>query len=166
MSARFCPYCPNSIDASLLSSNASTVWVVAVSSEAAAGGITGSVVRKAGSGSCCCKSDNAAFVGEAAEEAVTADFVDDHTAHGANAFSRRHDLHRLQVWRTAHELPGQFAGFFEQHVDGASGKAGIEAALMTRDSGLQPLQPLGLHVRRNLIFHFSRRRTGPRRVHE
>ena len=41
------PYWPNSADASLLSSKASTICVVAVSSETAAGGITGSDVRKA-----------------------------------------------------------------------------------------------------------------------
>src|SRR5262245_5279341 len=153
------------MDASLLSSNASTVWVVAVSSEAAAGGITGSVVRKVGSGSCCCKSHRA-FVHEAAEETVGADFVYDHTAHRANAFSRRYDLHRLQVRRTAYKLPGQFARLFEQHFDGASGKASIETALMTRDSGLQPVQALRLHFSRDLLFYFGRRSAGSRRIHK
>src|SRR5262245_27119415 len=155
MSARFCPYCPNSMDASLLSSNASTVCVVAVSSEAAAGGITGSFVRKAGSSSCCCKFYSTGFVRKGAEEAIAADFVDDHTVHRADAFSRRHDLHRLQVWRAAHELPGQFAGLFEQHIEDAAGKPGIETALMARDGGLQPLQALGLHFGWNLLFRFG-----------
>src|SRR6185312_11595598 len=166
ISARFCPYCPNSIDASLLSSNASTVWVVAVSSEAAADGITGSVVRKAGSGSCCCERYCTAFIGEAAKKAVAADFVDGHAVHRADAFGRCHDLHRLQIRRSAHELPGQSARLFEKHVDGASGKSGVEPALIARNGGLQPLQALGLHVRRNLLFHFGGGRPGARRVHE
>src|SRR5215472_8223051 len=104
ISARFCPYWPNSTEASLLSSNASTVWVVAVSSDAAAGGMTGSDVRKGASSSCCGQGRVTRFVSERAKEAVAADLGDDHALDRSDQVCRRHDLDRLQIRRAADEL--------------------------------------------------------------
>src|SRR5262249_21480049 len=97
ISARFCPYCPNRTEASLLSSKASTVCAVAVSSEAAAGGITESGVRKGVSSSCCGKDGGVRLVSKSAKQTVAADFGDGHALDGANQFDRRHDMHGLQI---------------------------------------------------------------------
>src|SRR5581483_1962197 len=166
INARFCPYWPNSMEASLLSSNASTVWVVAVSSETAAVGITEFVVRKGRSSSCRCKGRIPVLTFEAAEKAVAAHFIDDDALHRSDTIGRRHDLHRLQVGRAADELARKPARLFEQHVDGAPGKPGVEAALMPGNSGLQPLQARGFLFLRDLFGHFGGRRAQTRRVHE
>src|SRR5215510_3024796 len=164
ISARFCPYCPNSTEASLLSSKASTVCVVAVSSEAAPAGITESVVRKGVSNSCC--GEDRRLVLETAEKTVAADLGDGHALERADQLLWRHHLDCLQVWGAADQLPSQPAGFFEQHIDGAPGKAGVEVALVPRDDGLQALQALGFFFRRYLISHLCCGCPRPRRVHE
>src|SRR6478752_10644264 len=166
INARFCPYCPNRTEASLLSSNASTVWVVAVSSEAAAEGITESGVRKGVSSSCCGKRGGVHFIGKRAKKAVAADFGDGHALDRSDQAGGRHDMDCLQIWGAANDLPRQFAGLFQQHIDGAAGEAGIKTALVAGDGGLQPLQAVGLLVRRHLAVHFGRRRSGSRRIRE
>src|SRR3974390_3540711 len=95
MSARFWPYCPNRTEASLLSSNASTVCVVAVSSEAAAGGIAGSFVRKGASGSCHVEYGCAGGVRKRTEKAVTADLGNGHALNRTDQMCGRHNLYRL-----------------------------------------------------------------------
>src|SRR4029450_11041545 len=164
ISARFCPYWPNSTEASLLSSKASTVCVVAVSSEAAPGGITESVVRKGVSNSCC--GEDRRLVLETAEKTVAADLDDGHALDRADQLLWRHNLDCLQIWRAAYQLPSQPAGLFEQHIDGAPGKTGVEVALMPHDDGLQALQTFGFFFRRHLIAHLGCGRSRPRRVHE
>ena len=64
-----------------MSSKASTVCVVAVSSEAAAGGITGSVVRKVESSSCCGEGGRLGPFGERAEKSVSADLGNRHAVY-------------------------------------------------------------------------------------
>src|SRR5262245_45762500 len=164
ISARFCPYCPKSTEASLLSSKASTVCVVAVSSEAAPGGITGSVVRKGVSNSCC--GEDRRLVLETSEKTVAADLNDGHALDRADQLLGRHHLDSLQIWGAAYKLPSKPAGLFEQHIDGAPGKPGVEIALMPGDDGLQALQALGFFFRRNLIPHLGCGCSRPRRVHE
>src|SRR5262249_19915079 len=164
--ARFCPYCPNRTDASLLSSNASTVCVVAVSSEVAPGGITESVVRKGVSSSCCSECGRALFSGQRAKKAVTADFGDGHAPDRADQRCWRHNLDCLQVWRAAHDLPGQSPWLFQQHINCAVGKTSIKRALVASDSGLQPLQAIGFFFLGHLIIHLGRRRSRSRRIHE
>src|SRR5215470_12666942 len=156
ISARFCPYCPNRTEASLLSSNASTVCVVAVSSEAAVGGITESGVRKGVSSSCCDKCGGARFIGESTKKTVATHFGDGHTPDRANQPGGRHDLDRLQIWGAANNLPRQPAWLFQQHIDCAASKAGIKPALVAGDDGLQPLQAVGLLFLRHRIVHFGR----------
>ena len=62
--------------------------------------------------------------------------------------------------------PGSLPGFSSSTSTRAAGKAGVEAALMARDGGLQPLQAVGLLLLGNLIVHLGGGRAGPRRVHE
>src|SRR5579875_3964958 len=150
ISARFWPYWPKRTEARRLSSKASTICVVAVSSKAAAGGIGRSGVRKGSSGS---DGDALGHIGQLAEQAVAADLGDVDGRHRADQGARRHDLHRLQIGRTADQLSGEPARLFEQDVDGTTGKTGVEDALAARDRGLQTLQPFGLLFRRDLVVH-------------
>src|SRR6185437_31907 len=102
ISARFCPYCPNRMEASRLSSKASTICVVAVSSNAAEAGITGSVVRKAVSGSCCgedlLRDVRAGRIRRNAEQAVGADTSDGDRNDLADERGRRYHRYRLEIW--------------------------------------------------------------------
>src|SRR5450830_493555 len=166
ISARFCPYWPNRTDASLLSSKASTICVIAVSSEAAAGGITGSDVRKGVSSSCCGQRRRAGMFGKPAEQSIGSDIGDGHRQYRTDQRGRRHDLHRLKIWGAADQLPRELTRLFQQHIHGAADKTCVEFAPVAVNDGLQPLQALGFFLLRNLRLHVGGRRAWARRIHE
>jgi hypothetical protein len=59
----------------------------------------------------------------------------------------------------------KLARLFQQHVEVAAGKLGVEGALAAGDGGLQDLQTLGLQFVGHLL-HLGCRRAGARRIHE
>src|SRR5579871_3655138 len=75
-------------------------------------------------------------------------------------------MHGLQVRRTANQLARYPAGLFQQHVELSSNAAPIEVALMTVDARLQPGEPVGLDLFRDLIAAIGRRCPGPWRIFE
>src|SRR6185437_14006410 len=157
------------MEASRLSSKASTIWVVAVSSEAAEAGITGSGVRKAVSGSCCGENSlrnvRAVRIRKNAEQAVGSDTCNCDRHDLADTPGWCHHRYRLKIWGFADQLPSMPSRLLEQHVDGMADEAGVECALLPGDEGLQALQALGFFLARNL-HHLGRRRAGARRIHE
>src|SRR5215471_4125769 len=167
ISARFCPYWPNSTEASRLSSKASTTWVAALSPAVAGVGTSAPLsdprVRNAsGLHTCQRGRRDVRRRGEFTEQAVRAGARDRDGDHLADQRRRRHHLHGLQIGRAADKLAGQPASFLEQHVEGAADAARVEAGLVPVDLGLQPREPFDLDGLLDLIGAFRRRRAGTR----
>src|SRR5262249_42438487 len=169
--ARFCPYCPNSAEASRLSSNVITICAAAPSWNSPPGANwPGSV--NLGKSSASYGNERVgmvrtrAFPGQPSEQAIRPDFRDRHGNDVADAAWRQHDLHRLQIGRAADELSGSTPRLFEEHVEGGSEAARIECRLVAIDRRLQPRQALGLDGFGDLIGHGGGRRPRPRRIFE
>src|SRR5690348_16454402 len=175
MRARFCPYWPNSIDASRLSSNARTTWVSASVPLGVSAAISDdpSLVSRFRKDSVS-RTDERRLgalrvrrtIGELAEQAVRSDAGDGHGRDLTEQSFRTHDLYRLQIGRTADDLPGEPTRLVEQHVKGAADAAGIECNPVSFYRLLQPLEPLGLDRLVDLIATFGGRRAGSRRIFE
>src|SRR5262249_33739819 len=151
ISARCCPYWPNSVEASRLSSNASTTWVAPFSAVAAGGMSEPLSVPRVRNASAlqarelgCGISDEGPR--DVADQAVRSGGGDGDRGPLADQPGRCHDLHGLQVGRAADQLAGQAARLLEQHVERAADAGAVERGLMAVDLGLQPRQPLDLGV--------------------
>src|SRR5262245_23021263 len=164
ISARFCPYCPNSVDARRLSSKVSTAWVGAVSSgpEGASELSVGRLRNASGSG--CDKAGGFCIdsrgPGERPEQAVGHGGRDRDRHQRADQGCRCHHVHRLQIWRSTDQLASLAASLFHQHVEGRPEATGVERRRLASDRGLQPREALGLHGIGDLAVHGGARRAG------
>src|SRR5262249_20793689 len=145
ISARFCPYWPNSRDASRFSSKASTIWVAAVSPAADEDTKDSLSDREERN-----RSDlhQYRFCGhidrsEGSEQTVGADYRDPRRYDVADHCRWRHDLNRLQIWGAPDDLARMTSRLFEQDVEDAATASRIERGLLSLDSHLQATQPLG-----------------------
>src|SRR5262249_10549287 len=144
ISARCWPYWPNSVEASRLSSKASTTWVALVSPAASGEGrsepLSEPRVRNA-SALQGCQLGRGGLARQRprklAKQAVGAGARDRHGHDLADQRGGRHRLHRLQVGRAADQLPRQAARLLEQHVEGAADARLVEGGLTAVDLGLQ-----------------------------
>src|SRR3984893_52916 len=162
--ARFCPYCPNSVEASRLSSKASTncaagPLVVTIEGDARDPfSIRGD--RNGFSAPCLHVSR------EHAEQAVRARFGDPYRRNFADQGVWCHDLNRLQIWGSADDLARMTPRFFEQDIEGALNTVAIESRGITVDRGLHTAEPFQFRILSDLIRYGRSRRSGTRRVFE
>ena len=80
--------------------------------------------------------------------------------------SRRHHLHRLQIWGAADKLARQPAGLFEQHVKRLAATGRVERLAVALDHILQSRQALGFFFFRDLLIQFGSRRSRTRGIFE
>src|SRR5262249_4880686 len=173
ISARCWPYWPNSVEASRLSSKASTTWVALVSPAASGEGrsepLSEPRVRNA-SALQGCQLGRGGLARQRprklAKQAVGAGARDRHGHDLADQRGGRHRLHRLQVGRAADQLPPQAARLLAQHLAGGADARLVEGGLTAVDLGLQAGEALDLGGVVDLVVALGRRRARPRRILE
>src|SRR5947209_7889794 len=147
MSARFWPYWPNSMEASRLSSKSRTMGPGVICEDSPLSGRG----ERNDSGL-----PSLGLSREHAEKAVRARLHDDHGHDLADEFVSCCDLHRLQIWGTANDLARTPTRLLEENVKAPPDAARIKDGLLRGNGALPPVQPLKLHILRNLALHVCR----------
>src|SRR5437762_582931 len=170
ISARFCPYWPNSVEARRLSSKVSMVCVVAVSFTSLAAGTiplsVGKLRNASGSNGDAGFCLDSRLAREHAKQAVGSDIRDGHRHHRADHIPSRHHLNRLKIWRAAGDLARETARPFHQHIEGEAAAPRVEGSSVAVDRSLQAREAVGLHLIGNLIAHRGAGCAGARRILE
>src|SRR5580704_18860881 len=175
ISARFWPYCPNSEEASRLSSKVRIIWAVLSGATKIDSSVSG--VRNSGS---CAKKSGFSFrrcfgcsfrcsfgsLHQRAQQAVAGSFGDNDGGNLADERLGSGHRHRLQIGRAADDLAFMPARLFEQDIEALANAASIERFLLTVDDVLQTLQPLRFHIFRHLVVHLGARCAWPPRILE
>ena len=99
-------------------------------------------------------------------EAVGANTIDVYPYDITDLLASRGNVNRLQIGRTAHDLPRMTAGALEQKRQFAADAGGIEAPLLRLEQSLKGRQALGLDGLRNLVLALRRGRAGPGGIFE
>src|SRR4029077_18307962 len=162
--ARFWPYWPNSIEASRLSSNASTIWVAALSL-GASGEDTREPLSDRGARNCSALRQHRFGAHrrfhERPKQAVGTTLRHFHRCGVFDHCRGSHDLNRLEIWGAPDDLARIASRFVEQDLEGAANALRVEFGLVAVDRRLQTVEPFGFHFVGDLIVHFRGRRSGP-----